>query len=77
MDYDEQTVQQLSAHLNELAGMSGEYGVKVEPVRVGRGVWAFHVHDAVGGDYMKEGTTFGYRAVLNWIRTGLDRKSVV
>jgi len=70
MDYDEQTVQQLSAHLNELAGMSGEYGVKVEPVRVGRGVWAFSIKDLVGGNWTTQGTSSGYKKVLNWIRTG-------
>ena len=69
MRYDEPTVQRLAEHLNDMAGMN-EYCVNVRPVRVSRGVWAFRVTDRVGGNWQKEGTSFGYKAILNWIRTG-------
>jgi len=70
MRYDEITVQELSAHLNELAGKN-EYGVNVAPVRVGRGVWAFLVRDKVGGEWRTEGTLTGYQKVKAWILNGL------
>jgi hypothetical protein len=69
MDYNEQTVQRLAEHLNELAEMN-EYGVHVMPLRVTRGVWAFHVTDNVGGDWTTTGTSVGYHKILSWVRSG-------
>uniref|UniRef100_A0A6M3IVA5 Uncharacterized protein n=1 Tax=viral metagenome TaxID=1070528 RepID=A0A6M3IVA5_9ZZZZ len=69
--YDETQVQMLAAHLNDMAGLTGEYGVKVEPVRIERGVWSFKVTDKVGGNWVTQGTTSGYRKVVDWLRTGL------
>lgn len=69
MRYNEETVQRLSEHLNEMAE-SNTFGVHVVPVRITRGVWDFSVTDNVGGNWTKEGTRFGYQAIINWIRMG-------
>ena len=69
MKYNEDTVQRLSEHLNEMAG-TNTYGVHVVPVRVKRGVWCFGVTDKVGGDWKTEGTKTGYDKVKAWIMSG-------
>ncbi len=69
MRYNEETVQRLSEHLNEMAERN-TFGVHVVPVRVSRGIWGFHITDKVGGDWKTEGTRVGYKKVINWIRMG-------
>jgi hypothetical protein len=69
MRYDEPTVQQLAAHLNEMAGMN-QPGIQIVPVRISRGVWDFHVTDDMGGDWITQGTKSGYDKVRAWILSG-------
>lgn len=68
MRYNEETVQRLAEHLNDMAGC--EYGVHVAPVRVGRGVWAFKVKDDAGGDWVTRGTKAGYDKIRTWLLSG-------
>ena len=69
MKYNEDTVQRLAEHLNDLAH-GNEYCVNVRPVRISRGVWAFRVRDRVGGDWTTTGTKSGYDKVKAWIMSG-------
>jgi hypothetical protein len=68
MRYNEETVQRLAEHLNDLAG--NEYDVQVAPVRIDRDVWAFKVTDKVGGNWVTQGTKTGYDKVKSWIMSG-------
>ena len=68
MRYNEDTVQLLAGHLNDMAG--NEYDVNVAPVRVERGVWAFKVTDSVGGDWTTQGPKTGYDKIKAWILSG-------